>query len=242
MKISANFSQRVIVHSSELPWVASPMAGVERRALDRVGSEVARATTIVRYAPGSKFSPHIHTGGEEFIVLEGTFQDEHGDYPTGSYVRNPPQSSHTPRSDEGCIILVKLWQFQPEDRTHVCIQMNAIGKEQKDKNSGVQTTSLYKDHIEEVSLLHFVANAKINLNPVGGSEFFVLEGEISEQQDQLKQHSWARLPVDQSINIKAGKNGAKIWMKTGHLSDVANQVERVQENIKQILGIKKPAY
>jgi hypothetical protein len=60
--------------------------------LDRIGDEVARATSIVRYAPASHFSPHVHDGGEEFLVLEGTFQDEHGDYPVGSYVRNPPTS------------------------------------------------------------------------------------------------------------------------------------------------------
>ena len=91
MNINADFSQRVVVHSQQQPWVASPMPGVDRRPLDRVGDEVARATTIVRYAPGSEFSPHVHTGGEEFIVLEGVFQDQHGDFPAGSYVRNPPQ-------------------------------------------------------------------------------------------------------------------------------------------------------
>ncbi|GAL13613.1 hypothetical protein JCM19233_4618 [Vibrio astriarenae] len=51
--------------------------------LDRVGGEVARATSIVRYKPNSAFSPHTHDGGEEFFVLEGVFSDEHGDYPQG---------------------------------------------------------------------------------------------------------------------------------------------------------------
>ena len=80
------------------------MAGVERRMLDRIGDEVARATSIVRYAAGSRFSPHTHGGGEEFLVLDGVFQDEHGDYPAGSYVRNPPTSRHTPgsRPDAPC--------------------------------------------------------------------------------------------------------------------------------------------
>jgi len=101
MKINADFDQRVIVHSASLKWHASPMPGVDRRPLDRVGEEVARATSIVRYQPNSQFSPHVHTGGEEFLVLEGVFQDEHGDFPVGSYIRNPPQSSHTPSSEPG---------------------------------------------------------------------------------------------------------------------------------------------
>jgi hypothetical protein len=119
VELNADFSRRAAVHAARLPWVASPIAGVERRMLDRIGDEVARATSIVRYAPDSHFSPHTHGGGEEFLVLDGVFQDEHGDYPAGSYVRNPPTSAHTPGSAPGCTLFVKLWQFDPDDRTDV---------------------------------------------------------------------------------------------------------------------------
>jgi anti-sigma factor ChrR (cupin superfamily) len=107
MRINADFTKRASVHAGAADWVQSPMPGVERRMLDRIGDEVARATSIVRYAPGTAFSPHTHSGGEEFYVLDGTFQDERGDYPAGSYVRNPPTSRHTPRSQAGCTIFVK---------------------------------------------------------------------------------------------------------------------------------------
>ncbi len=227
MKIAADFSQREIVHSQTLPWVPSPMTGVDRRALDRVGDEVARATTVVRYAPGSQFSPHTHAGGEEFIVLEGVFQDEHGDFPTGSYIRNPPTSSHTPGSKEGCVIMVKLWQFQPEDRTHVRLQMNAMGKVTLPNAPGVEVTPLYKDAIEEVVLYHFMPNALLNFIALDGAELFVLEGDITEQHDQLTRHSWARLPMHHTVAITAGAKGAKVWVKTGHLKDVDSQIERV---------------
>src|SRR6056297_4058729 len=97
------------------------MSGVWRRMLDRIGDEVARVTSIVRFDPGSAFSPHTHDGGEEYLVLDGTFQNEDGDFPTGSYVRNPPTSSHTPAAMAGATILVKLHQFDPADRTQVQI-------------------------------------------------------------------------------------------------------------------------
>ena len=126
MELNADFSQRAVVHAAQLAWMPSPIAEVDRRMLDRIGEEVARATSIVRYAPGSRFSPHMHGGGEEFLVLEGVFQDEHGDFPAGYYIRNPPTSSHTPGSTLGCTIFVKLWQFDPDDRTQVRIDANKM--------------------------------------------------------------------------------------------------------------------
>lgn len=228
MKIAADFSQRVVVHSDSLEWIESPMPGVHRRPLDRVGAEVARATTIVRYAPGSEFSPHVHTGGEEFIVLDGVFQDEHGSFPAGSYIRNPPQSKHQPSSEMGCVMLVKLWQFQPDDRTHVRLQTNFMGSVSLEGFKGIHITPLYKDPIEEVSLLHFEPGAEITLDVAKGAELLVLSGSLDEQTDTLTKHSWLRVPVNSEINAKAGKEGAKVWFKTGHLIDVENQIMRVQ--------------
>ncbi|MCV0429496.1 MAG: cupin domain-containing protein, partial [Roseibium sp.] len=115
MKIHADLTERAVVDSATLEWVPSPMAGVERRMLERDGDEVARATSLVRYAPGSAFSAHTHDMGEEFLVLDGVFSDESGDFPKGMYVRNPPGSSHVPSSEPGAVILVKLRQMQSND-------------------------------------------------------------------------------------------------------------------------------
>ncbi|MEO1338374.1 MAG: cupin domain-containing protein, partial [Myxococcota bacterium] len=148
MRINAEFYQRVVVDSERQSWLESPMAGVFRRPLDRVGQEVARATSIVKYEPGSHFSPHVHTGGEEFVVLEGVFQDEHGDFPAGSYIRNPPQSRHKPGSDPGCVIFVKLWQFDLQDRTHVRTNIERL--KPMPAADGVELASLYADEFESV--------------------------------------------------------------------------------------------
>jgi len=101
-------SERQVVSFDELPWVPSPAKGVDRRMLDRVGNEVARATSVVRYAPKSRFDAHEHALGEEFLVLEGVFADEHGEYPAGTWVRSPHRSQHHPFSTEGCLIYVKV--------------------------------------------------------------------------------------------------------------------------------------
>src|SRR5215475_3628365 len=152
MELNADFSQRAVVHAARLAWVPSPMKGVERRMLDRIGDEVARATSIVRYAPHSHFSPHTHGGGEEFVVLEGVFQDEHGDYPAGSYVRNPPTSSHEPGSEPGCVILVKLWQFDPADRTEIRIDTASRSFTAVARRPGVEIMPLFADAREDVRL------------------------------------------------------------------------------------------
>ncbi len=121
MELNHDFARRAAVHAAGIAWAPSPIAGIERRMLDRIGDEVARATSIVRYAPHSRFSTHTHGGGEEFLVLDGVFEDEHGGYPAGSYVRNPPSSRHTPGSASGCVLFVKLWQLDPADRTETRI-------------------------------------------------------------------------------------------------------------------------
>ena len=229
MKIAADFSKREIVHSACLPWVNSPMVGVSRRLLDRVGEEVARATTVVRYAPDSQFSPHVHLGGEEFVVLDGVFQDEHGDYPAGSYVRNPPQSKHTPGSEAGCVILVKLWQFQPQDRTPVRLNINKLASLPYSNIKGVSVISLFEDKHEHVSVLDIKPHTSLEFIPIGGVELFVLHGSVKEQQDRLEKHSWLRAPIDYPLSLKTAELSAKIWIKTGHLINVEQQIQRVME-------------
>lgn len=217
MDINADFSLRVVLHGAAMAWVDSPVAGVQRRMLDRIGDEVARATTIVRYAPGSQFTAHTHGGGEEFIVLDGVFQDEHGDYPPGSYIRNPPTSRHTPGSAQGCTIFVKLWQFAPDDRTHVIVDMNKMGKIGDPLRPGVAVTPLFEDERETVQLEHWEAGAQVQLTYTDGAELLVLAGDFCDAGDHLHAMSWMRLPRGGRLAALAGKQGARVWIKQGHL-------------------------
>jgi len=218
MQINSDFSRRAVVHSATLPWVASPMAGVERRMLDRIGGEVARATTIVRYAPESRFSPHVHGGGEEFLVLDGVFQDEHGDFPAGSYIRNPPQSRHTPGSKPGCTILVKLWQFDPADRSHVCIDTNKMPYLRPLERPEVELMPLFRDAAEDVRLERWPAASRIELALPEGGEFFVLDGSFEEGGQDFVPQSWLRLPAGTRLQAATGPRGCVAWVKSGHLA------------------------
>ncbi|MEM9971961.1 MAG: cupin domain-containing protein [Pseudomonadota bacterium] len=214
MELNADFTKRVVVHSASEPWTPSPMAGVDRRMLDRIGGEVARATSIVRYAPDSHFSAHTHTGGEEFIVLEGVFQDEHGDFPAGTYVRNPPTTSHTPGSAHGCVIFVKLWQFDMEDRTQFRKDMNdALGAEA----NGVALAELHRDDREVVTYRTIAPETAFDIEAPGGIEVLVISGSLHDGTDTLTRGSWMRLPDGAALSAVSGSEGASIWIKTGHL-------------------------
>lgn len=218
MELNADFSQRAVVHAGQLAWTPSPIAGVDRRMLDRIGEEVARATSIVRYAPDSHFSAHTHGGGEEFLVLDGVFQDEHGDFPAGCYIRNPPTSSHTPGSTTGCTIFVKLWQFDLDDRTHIRID---TGKHQfiaDSDRSGVELLPLFEDCREAVRLERWSPNVQLNVAVPGGIELLVLDGGFSEGGESFVAQSWLRLPRDAMLQATAAASGCRLWVKTGHLA------------------------
>jgi quercetin dioxygenase-like cupin family protein len=202
MNIRADLDQTACVPGDSSDWVPSPMAGVERLMLDRVGDEVAVATSLVRYAPGSRFDPHSHTLGEEFLVLEGVFSDEHGDYPAGSYVRNPPGTAHTPHSDPGCVIFVKLRQFDDDDLTplvaHIPLQAN-----------GAQQEQLYSYRGEEVTYVHVPAGERFAFSAsFYVRELLVLSGELDWQQEtthRLGPRSWIRMAPGEPLRINAVK-------------------------------------
>ena len=217
MNLNDDFTQRAVVHGAQTEWVASPMAGVDRRMLDRIGDEVARATTIVRYAPGSSFSPHVHTGGEEFLVLDGVFEDEHGAFPAGSYIRNPPESSHTPGSEPGCTIFVKLWQFDLADRTHVRIDTNKARYLSDPDRPGVDVLPLFHDPYEDVVMERWAAGAEVALDAKDGLEALVLTGGFSESGEDFAPQSWLRLPKGAGTQAVAGPDGATVWIKRDHL-------------------------
>ncbi len=211
MKINADFDQRVIVRFDDTGWVPSPMPGVDRKMLDRIGGEVARATSIVRYAPGSAFSAHTHDGGEEYLVLDGTFCDEHGAFPEGHYVRNPPTSSHTPSAPDGATILVKLHQMAPDDRTGVTLDTAADTAPEQ---------TLFSDDRETVRMARLGPGDTHTIDASGGAEVFVLRGEVHESGDGLTRWDWLRLPMGTTTNLTAGTEGATLWIKTGHLRHI----------------------
>ena len=217
MRVNADFSIRAVSAASEDQWIASPQAGVERRMLDRIGEEVARATSIVRYAPRSSFSRHMHDEGEEFLVLEGIFSDEHADYPRGTYVRNPPGTGHSPFSDFGCRILVKLRQFDAADLQPVVIDTTDEAGWSPDSHTGVENKPLYEFGNEQVSMLRFGKGQEITFDVgEGGLEWLLVRGSLSFENADYQDESWFRFAAGDKFSMQA-TDDCLVWQKTGHL-------------------------
>jgi hypothetical protein len=216
MKIHAALSERASERIDDLPWRPSPDGSVDRRMLDRDGNEVARATSIVRYPEGSRFPTHLHGGGEEFLVLEGIFSDEHGDYPNGSYVRNPPGSGHAPYSDGGCIIFVKLQQFEESDSKQFVVN-SGDRPWINGPHPGWSHQLLHRHCSEEVMLVSIGSGSPgVEIRWQRGAEFLILDGEFADAQGRYASNTWLRLPAGSRQRLVA-TSGARFYLKTGHL-------------------------
>ena len=215
MNINVDYSKRVIINHHDLPWVQSPELGVERRILERMGDEIAKATSIVRYQPNSKFSVHTHDFGEEIFVLDGIFSDETGSYSAGTYIMNPPGSSHAPYTESGCTLFVKL---------------RYLGSDQFEREVVDTKTALwYQGMVPGLSVLPLMKQGsgstlvrwapKTYFNPhrhYGGEEIFVVDGVFEDEHGRYPAGSWIRSP-HMSLHQPFSKEGCTIFVKTGHL-------------------------
>lgn len=208
MDIRADLGRPAQVLRSQWQWVDSPQPGVQRVMLDRVGDEVAVATSFVRYAPASRFPGHDHALGEEFVVLEGEFGDEHGRYPPGSYIRNPPGSHHVPFSDPGCLIWVKLRQFQVDDLTPLRTRLDLPVPA-----DGCVTRPLHQHGAEHVAEIAAAAGASIELPTAAVcQEVLVLDGAVRSDSGQvIDRFGWLRRPAGSGLELRAITPCRLLW-------------------------------
>jgi anti-sigma factor ChrR (cupin superfamily) len=215
--LNGDLSRRVSVATAAMPWSPSPSPTVWRKRVHRVGPpESGQVTSIVRYDAGSDFPAHEHPEGEEILVLEGTFTDDRGDWPAGTYLLNPEGYRHAPSSRDGCVLFVKLRQYPGLERKQVALDTNAMAWQASDE-PGVEIKPLYAQEgfHDRVVLERWAAGT----GPVGrsdpaGVEIFVLEGELSDEASAYTGGSWLRLPGGSSQQLRSTA-GCTLYVKRG---------------------------
>jgi anti-sigma factor ChrR (cupin superfamily) len=216
--LNVDFSQRVVMQTVAMEWQASPSNTVWRKRLDHLGGEFSRVTSVVRYDAGSSFPAHGHPNGEEILVLSGTFSDQSGDYPAGSFLLNPEGFEHAPFSAEGCVIFVKLQQYPGTNRRHVTLNINDA-QWRAGEASGVEAITLYDEagFAEHIELLRLRAGATLPArDAAGGEEILVMEGEVADELGEYPEGTWVRTPPGPRPVLTSAE-GATIYRKGGHL-------------------------
>ena len=213
--LNMDFSEQIVINTRDREWHPSPREGVWRKPLAREEAEQGHATSIVRYDPGSHFHAHDHPLGEEILVLEGIFSDETGDYHAGTYFRNPEGFRHAPFSAEGCVILVKLHQFQPGDTAHVVLDTETSAW--RPGQGSLQVMPLHECQGESTALVRWPAGEQFQPHQhFGGEEIYVVSGEFIDEFGRYAAGTWMRSP-HLSQHCPYVEQETVIWVKVGHL-------------------------
>ena len=218
--LRADVTRREVVHTASLAWTPSPALGVERKRLERLGPiEAGMVTSVVRYAPGSRFPEHPHPDGEEILVLEGVFSDDTGDHPAGAYLLNPEGFRHAPGSALGCTLFVKLRQYPGLGRSTVRTRIRDQAWEPY-AAPGIERVVLYAEpgYPEQVHALRMSPGVSTGeVETPGGEEVFVLEGACRvDEEVELVRGSWMRFPPGSRHRLSSAQ-GCTLYVKKGHL-------------------------
>lgn len=220
MQLHSDFSQRVVVDPASLEWVDSPISGIQRKLLERDGGEVARATSIVRYAAGAAFASHEHDLGEEILVLDGVFSDESGSFGPGTYIKNPPGSAHAPGSATGCTLFVKLRHLDPADSQRRVIDTRKAAWF-AGMVPGLSVLPLSEFGAQHTALVRWAPGTQFSAHRHhGGEEIYVVEGVFEDEFGRYPAGTWMRSP-HLSAHCPFSKEGCTILVKTGHLPERA---------------------
>lgn len=218
--INGDLRVRVSADTRFMPWVPSPAPRVWRKRVHLTGPpESGQVTSLVRYDAGARFPPHGHPDGEEIFVLNGVFSDEHGDWPTGTYLLNPEGFRHAPFSQSGCELFVKLRQYPGRERRHVALDTRA-GQWEPAPHPGVSRQVLYAQpgFTDTTRLERWSARTRPGkLAYADGAEFFVIEGALADERGVYPAGYWLRLPAG-AHHHPFTDDGCTVYVKTGGLA------------------------
>ena len=220
--INGNLSVRAVADTTRMEWTPSPSGSVWRKRVHLVGPpESGQVTSVVRYEPLSRFPAHDHPEGEEILVLEGVFSDEHGHWPAGTYLLNPEGFRHAPFSEPGCILLVKLRQFPGTRRRHVVVDTREAAWEPTSIPTVARKPLYRQEGFSDVMCLERWESGADpgSVSHPQGAEIFVLEGELADEAGAYAAGCWLRLPIGSEHHPRSAE-GCTLYIKRSGLPDL----------------------
>jgi anti-sigma factor ChrR (cupin superfamily) len=203
------------VSSSEMDWSPSPSSTVWRKRLfHRGGAESGVVTSVVRYEEGSSFHRHEHPDGEEILVLEGTFSDDRGEHPAGTFMLNPEGYGHAPQSPGGCLLFVRLQQYPNTAQVRVD---TTTGWRAHSRYAGVDVIELHSpaEGPAHYRMLRMAPGTTVDDVAIpAGEEIFVVSGSFGDEHGTYREGDWVRYPAGYA-HSPASQNGATLLIKRG---------------------------
>jgi len=216
MVMNADLNARVVLDTDAMAWLATDGARDGCKLLDRVDTEGTQATSVVRCAPGCALDMAGQGLGEEILVLEGTLMEGRAGYSAGAYLRYPPGAPRTLHTDEGCVLFIKRYPFEPGDAAIVRID-TAKTPWLPGLVSGLSVMPLHQYQHEHAALVRWQPETYFQPHAhFGGEEILVLSGVFEDEYGRYPAGTWIRSP-HMSRHQPFSRTGCTIFVKTGHL-------------------------
>lgn len=233
-KINENLLTRTAVLYNSLTWYPTIYTGISFGCFES-DQEVQEhpVTMLTKFEPGGFFELHGHPGGEEILVLEGTFKDERGVHPPGTYMLNPEGFIHLPYSEEGCLTFVKLRQHGGKTRQQIRVNIFDLPG-QPGVIPEIQVKPIYEqiDYPEKVWIEQWQPGTSLSqVVETEVKEIFVIQGTWSDELGDYPPYSWVRYSPNCPYQ-PASKDGCLLYVKTYPADNAKRFI--VGEDFKQV--------
>lgn len=187
-----------MVDTNQMPWEPTEWQAISRKVLELVNDpKKGRETSLLKFEPGAKIPTHVLKHRLDVFVLEGAYEDDHGEYGPHTFIRNPPGLRHTPASKGGCVIYAK-WRVPIRPNAGERIVIDAKTAQWLDfPHRGANVLHLYPnaDGIETGRIGNVHPNRKIPSHDHSiGEETFVLKGCLKDEYTAYTPGIWFRMP------------------------------------------------
>lgn len=98
--------RKVVIDTDRAVFQPTEAPGIARLGLYQ-DAAFPETVELYRIMPGAEIARQAFPGGEEIFVISGAFEDDDGQYESGTWLRLPPGSEHAKRSRGGATLYVK---------------------------------------------------------------------------------------------------------------------------------------